>query len=277
MKKTLYLSLFIFSLGCQQESLRKLSPEETLTRAKAGTLDYMYAEFRNQDGEPLSDEERRLLNSGKFLRDFYVDGDENIKQVRAVPPTRDGKFVEIQLREVANSPLQNVRLFDIDCSDQKTLLAEVYASDQDVRTGGEGNMEDIDSKNQQKVVSLIEKCGFPTKSEVGEDGMTAVFLVIQHSSSGLMAYYYPQLLEAVEQGDISKSSFALMQDRLLMWNGFKQIYGSQIRSGHLYDLEDPEAVNERRSEMGLGPIEEYLTHWSLDFETEVAQMQQEAN
>ncbi|ELR69602.1 hypothetical protein C900_04827 [Fulvivirga imtechensis AK7] len=277
MKNLTYLSLALLFFACNSGELRKLSPEEAIALAKDGDLNYLYAEFKNKDGQPLNDEERDLLNSGKMTRHFYVDSNDEIKEVRVVEPALEDKFFEIMLREVAVNPLRNMTLVNIDCSDLMSVLADIYEKDQAVRTGGEGDMNAIDSLNQQQTVSIIEQCGFPTKDEVGGEGMTTVFLVLQHSSSSLMAYYYPQIKRAVERGDIRKSSFALMQDRLLMWNGFKQIYGSQISNGSLYALEDPETVNERRATMGLDPIEDYLEHFDLNFEEEVAKMEEVSN
>jgi len=57
----------------------------------------------------------------------------------------------------------------------------------------------------------------------------------------------------------------LMKDRMLMDEGKPQIYGSQIKNGKLYKLENPETVNERRKEMGLEPIEDYLKYFNIQF------------
>ena len=56
-----------------------------------------------------------------------------------------------------------------------------------------------------------------------------------------------------------------MKDRILMDKGKPQIFGSQIKNGKLYDLEAPETVNERRQEMGLEPIEDYLNRYDITF------------
>ncbi len=42
-----------------------------------------------------------------------------------------------------------------------------------------------------------------------------------------------------------------------MDKGNLQIYGSQIKNGKLYKLENPENVNKREKEMGMKPIEDY--------------------
>jgi hypothetical protein len=59
-----------------------------------------------------------------------------------------------------------------------------------------------------------------------------------------------------------------MKDRILMFDGKPQIYGTQIKNGKLYKLESPETVNERRKAMGMEPIEQYLKRYNIDFEIE---------
>ena len=67
-----------------------------------------------------------------------------------------------------------------------------------------------------------------------------------------------------------------MQDRKLLFENKPQIYGSQISKNpvtgeyELYNLMKPEGVNERRKQMGLGPIEEYLSIWDIKFEPETS-------
>ena len=62
-----------------------------------------------------------------------------------------------------------------------------------------------------------------------------------------------------------------MEDRMLMDKGEKQKYGSQLRmdneSGEweLWPIEDPEKVNNRRAEVGLEPIEEYVRHFGIEY------------
>jgi hypothetical protein len=78
--------------------------------------------------------------------------------------------------------------------------------------------------------------------------------------------YFPLIEKAVKNGDLSKEQYALMKDRILMDEGKPQIFGSQIKNGKLYDLEAPETVNERRQEMGLEPIEDYLKRFDITFD-----------
>ncbi len=277
---TLFLFLVGLLVACQQPSvitdstseLQLIPADEIITRTKGGTFNYMYAKFKGQDGSELSAEEKDLLNSGKLAKDYYEDAKGVIREVRVRPIVLADKFLDIQRRAIVANPLKEITLLDIPCDSLDALYDEIHETDQAVRSGdGMEDMRSVDQRNQQKVISAITKCGW------SEAHLNTIWLVFQHSPSDIMAYYYPELKAYSEAGTLPKSSIALMEDRLLMNNGYKQIYGSQIQNGSLADLEDPELVNERRATMDLGPIEDYITNWGLDFEAEKKRMQAVTN
>jgi len=78
--------------------------------------------------------------------------------------------------------------------------------------------------------------------------------------------------EAVKNGNARASSLALLEDRVSLRKGGKQIYGSQVsqdqETGEHYvlPLEDPENVNIRRAEVGLGPIADYISNWQMTWD-----------
>ncbi|KAB1160502.1 hypothetical protein F7018_01095 [Tenacibaculum aiptasiae] len=158
----------------------------------------------------------------------------------------------------------SVDLIEIDCSKKQQILSKVYESDQRIRKANDLiKYAKEDHKNQELVISIIEKCGMPTLKEVSQKQMNAIWLGLQHSNKKIRKKYFPQIEKAVENGDLSKQQYALMKDRILMDEGKPQIYGSQINNGKLYKLENPETVNERRKEMGMEPIEGYLKHFDI--------------
>ncbi|WP_299002335.1 DUF6624 domain-containing protein [uncultured Tenacibaculum sp.] len=162
----------------------------------------------------------------------------------------------------------SVDIIEVDCSKKHQILSEVYESDQRIRKSNELiKYAKEDHRNQELVISIIEKCGMPTLNEVTQKHMDAIWLGLQHSNKKVRKKYFPQVEKAVENGDLSKQQYALMKDRILMDEGKPQIYGSQIKNGKLYKLENPETVNERRQEMGLKPIEEYLKYFGIKYET----------
>jgi len=160
----------------------------------------------------------------------------------------------------------SVDIIEVDCSKKHQILSEVYESDQRIRKSNELiKYAKEDHRNQELVISIIEKCGMPTLKEVTQKHMNAIWLGLQHSNKKIRKKYFPKIEKAVENGDLSKQQYALMKDRILMDEGKSQIYGSQIKNGKLYKLENPETVNERRKKMGMGTIEDYLKHFNIQF------------
>jgi hypothetical protein len=161
----------------------------------------------------------------------------------------------------------SVDYVEVDCNKKSEILSEVFISDQKIRR--ENNLIKYakeDHRNQELIISIIEKCGMPTLNEVNQEQMNAIWLGLQHTENKYRIKYFPLIEKAVKNGDLSKEQYALMKDRILMDEGKPQIFGSQIKNGKLYDLEEPETVNERRREMGLEPIEDYLKRFDITFD-----------
>lgn len=160
-----------------------------------------------------------------------------------------------------------VNYVEVDCNKKKEILSEVFISDQKIRL--ENNLIKYakeDHRNQELIISIIEKCGMPTLKEVNQEQMDAIWLGLQHTENKYRIKYFPLIENAVKNGDLRKEQYALMKDRILMGEGKPQIFGSQIKNGKLYDLDEPETVNDRRREMGLEPIEDYLKRFDITFE-----------
>ena len=123
-------------------------------------------------------------------------------------------------------------------------------------------MNEKDSINLLKVEKIIDEYGWLGADIIGEQGNETLFLVIQHSGLETQIKYLPIMREAVKKVPAKRKDFALLEDRIAMRQGKKQIYGSQIKIDgdefYVYPLIEPEKVNERRAEVGLGSIEEYV-------------------
>ena len=160
---------------------------------------------------------------------------------------------------------------DVDCSKIKDLLTKTLSLDQEMRRNGSKIDSNIDRENLINVVSIIEKCGMPTLNNVDNKQMSAIWLVFQHADNYHRKKYLPLLKKSAENGDLRKSQLALMEDRTLMMDRKPQIYGSQVtkdsETGNwkIYNLENPESVDERRLTVGLGPLKDYVKRWNIDF------------
>ncbi|MGZ4036749.1 MAG: DUF6624 domain-containing protein, partial [Bacteroidia bacterium] len=130
-----------------------------------------------------------------------------------------------------------------------------------------------DSINLIKVKAILDTYGWLGPEVVGQQGNTTLFLVIQHSDQKTQEKYLPMMREAVKNKKASPSSLALLEDRVALGQGKKQIYGSQIGRDandkqYVLPLEDPDNVDKRRAEVGLQPLQEYVSHWGIKWNAE---------
>lgn len=121
----------------------------------------------------------------------------------------------------------------------------------------------IDSINLQRVIAIFDQYGYPGKTLVGETQSTTAFLVIQHSPMETIEKYFPLIEEAAYKGEMPLSYLALMVDRIRVYKGQKQLYGTQYMHKEdggveYYPIEDEANLEKRRKEMGMIPFSEHL-------------------
>jgi hypothetical protein len=132
----------------------------------------------------------------------------------------------------------------------------------------------MDSLNLIKVTTLIDKYGWLGPADIGEDGNATLFIVIQHAHLETQQKYLPMMRSAVKSGHAKASSLALLEDRVALREGKKQIYGSQVYVGmngngsYVLPLEDPENVDQRRARVGLGTLADYLKQFNMTWDVE---------
>jgi hypothetical protein len=135
-------------------------------------------------------------------------------------------------------------------------------------------MAEKDSLNRNKVEIILNKYGWLGKDVIGEDGNTTLFLVIQHSDIATQEKYLPMMREAVKNGNAKASSLALLEDRIALRQGRRQIYGSQVawnminNEYYVLPLDDPDNVDKRRAKVGLQPLSDYLGNFNLKWDVE---------
>jgi hypothetical protein len=136
-----------------------------------------------------------------------------------------------------------------------------------------------DSINLIKVTEILDKYGWVGADKVGGQANQTLFLVIQHSDLKTQQKYLPIMREAVKKGNANASSLALLEDRVALGEGRRQIYGSQIgyddETGKSYvlPLEDPDNVDKRRAEVGLGLLADYVKRWDIVWNVEEYKLQ----
>ena len=128
-----------------------------------------------------------------------------------------------------------------------------------------------DSVNLLRVKNIIDSHGWLGPDEVGQQGATTIFLVIQHADSLTQVTYVPKMREAVKKGKAQPQNLALLEDRILTNQGKEQIYGSQVRRNdqtgkfEFFPIQDEANVNKRRASVGLQPLEEYAKLFGFEY------------
>lgn len=160
-----------------------------------------------------------------------------------------------------------------------SLLCSIRNDDQRLRVEimkalGKGDVERVvalnmqidaqDRVNQETVFSILDSCGIP--DHLSDSAYSAVFLVVDHAELAAQKKYFPLIEEAAESGKMSASDAATLQDRILMREGKRQIYGTQnivVGNGnqptaYVWPVEDPENLDCRRSSVGLDGIQDWI-------------------
>ena len=146
------------------------------------------------------------------------------------------------------------------------------------KTGGQFAPESGPETALSKVVNLLRNqvvnlTGFST-DVVGELGNSTFFAVIQHSDLKTQEKYLPVMREAAKNGKARADQLALLEDRVALKEGCRQIYGSQLgmdpitKKTYVCPLEDPGNVDARRAKVGLPPMQEYLEPAGIKWDVE---------
>jgi hypothetical protein len=121
----------------------------------------------------------------------------------------------------------------------------------------------IDESNTRWLTELTRQQGWPGRSQVGDDGAHAAWLLAQHADQDpdQQRRFLGLLREAVAAGEASAANLAYLEDRVRVHAGQSQLYGTQFtRDEHGLrpdPIEDPTRLDERRAAAGLGPFAEY--------------------
>lgn len=132
-----------------------------------------------------------------------------------------------------------------------------------------------DSINLIQVEAILLNYGWLGSSVISNTGNSTLFLVIQHANLETQLKYLPIMKEAMKNGNANSGDVALLEDRVLLRSGKKQIYGSQVgRDGenenyfYVQPLEDPDNVDKRRAEVGLDKLTDYVSNWGIVWDVE---------
>jgi hypothetical protein len=156
---------------------------------------------------------------------------------------------------------------------RKTLLAlqgrdlalrEELQAEGTLHGGYHPRMEEVHRDNAQQLRELIERFGWPNERLAGSDGAEAAWLIAQHAIAepDFMRACCSLLEHEVASGTVPKWQLAYLDDRVRVSEGRLQRFGTQFEvtpeGPELCPVENPDSLDERRLQAGLGPIAERL-------------------
>jgi hypothetical protein len=156
----------------------------------------------------------------------------------------------------------------------KKTLKEYFDKDQKIRRElfeNKGSKEileklkKISDEGSNTIKKIIDEFGLITISKYGKDASLHAFVLIQHMPKEDLDFMkkYSVLMEN-NMDDISKDQYALLKDKIAIYQGEQQLYGTQTYFNEITGRREPlgnvdyNIINMRRKELGLTTLEEYL-------------------
>ncbi|MFJ9586094.1 DUF6624 domain-containing protein [Streptomyces acidicola] len=109
--------------------------------------------------------------------------------------------------------------------------------------------------------AMVAGHGWPTSEMVGEPASTAALMILLHASDlGFQLTCRDLIAEAVADGTCPAVHHAYIADHCAVELDQPQFYGTRINPHtlHPYPIRRPGTVDERRHDVGLGPLGDHL-------------------
>jgi len=189
---------------------------------------------------------------------FNSHGQSSEKKAPPSQPTAQDMALRQELLAMKNED-QRAREALLKVLGGKGIALEKTSSDPEVVKAIQ-TLAEVDKKCRTRMKVIVEKHGWPGKTKVAPDGASAAWLLVQHADADL-AFQKEclKLMEAAPRGEVEGQHIAYLTDRILVAEKKKQRFGTQL-DAHFkpLPLEDQDQVDQRRAEVGLPPLAEYL-------------------
>lgn len=127
-----------------------------------------------------------------------------------------------------------------------------------------------DSVNLKIVTDVIDTYGWLGRGSVGFIGNYSLALIIQQADIKIQEKYLPIMREAFANKNVEPNDIALVEDKVALRKGNKQIYGSVIVSvgnkNYVAPIENVENIEKKRAEFGLKSMNSYLISWGMKWD-----------
>jgi hypothetical protein len=126
-------------------------------------------------------------------------------------------------------------------------------------------MRAVHDGHAARLTRILDEHGWPDRSKAGPDGAEAAWLIVQHAIAhpALQRRALGELMKAADRGEVPRWHPVMLEDRIRMFEGRPQRYGTQFdwdADGRLspVSIEDRADVDQRRKSVGLRPLDEEI-------------------
>ena len=122
----------------------------------------------------------------------------------------------------------------------------------------------VDDENTAALKAILAEHDMDDIAMFNPDLLMKIFHIVQHSNDeAFQAEMLPEFRQLAEAGKVDQQAYALLYDRVTLGQGGAQRYGTQYKciSGEWTTtppVEEPAALDERRAELGMMPMSEYM-------------------
>jgi hypothetical protein len=148
--------------------------------------------------------------------------------------------------------------------DRDDQMRERLARDGSLFQGYHPEMEAVHRENAARLTAIVDTGGWPGRSQVGDEAASAAWRILQHAigEPALMRRMFAVLRAEAARGEADPAEVAMLDDRIRVFEGRLQRYGTQYHWNDdgtamvpMVGVEDAEHVDERRSSVGLPPMQ----------------------
>jgi hypothetical protein len=125
-------------------------------------------------------------------------------------------------------------------------------------------LEELNRANASRLRQIIAVFGWPGWTLVGEKGAQAAWRIAMHAVAepDFMRQCRDLVDAASEKQDVPRWQYAILDDRIRVYEGRPQRYGTQLRQGpdglEPHPIENESRVNGMRMQAGLPPLAQTL-------------------
>lgn len=206
-----------------------------------------------------SDEHRPVYRNAQAAPAFAEPSSEELVIGAEFPagavPVYERPVESMHLQEIANE------LIEMHNRDRELVRDSIDPEQQDPSKLALINA--IDRAHAARLKEIVEIIGWPTRGTVGLGATEGAYLVLQHA--GHDTVFQERCLEMmhdlVDRGELPAPYIALLTDRIRVFNGQPQVYGTQMtlardRNGvmrpmPITTIEYPDQLDQRRAKMGM--------------------------